>query len=262
MVDQTATVGLTLPSQVIDILIVLAIFAFAYLVHRLIIARVIDRIARASEVESGVASLWKYIALAIVMLIAGAFSASLVGAPSDIVYFAIGLILGTILFMLVLGLRDVLTNALAGYALMIYKPFRRGDMVVIDGKPGYVRDITTVYTEIVREDGIYYVPNSDLMKKSFLMMPLDALSKLTIDLKVRGDADMDVVEQLIKDAVRQCKEVAASPEPEVHLKEISEGNLTIEVVARVANPRKMLQVRSQILKAIKYSFENAGIQLL
>jgi len=256
------TVNLTVPSLVVDLLIVLAIFASAYLIYRFAVARVIDRIAKASGVESGVASFWKYVVLAIVMLMAGAFSAPFIGERATVAYFAIGLILGTILSMLVLGLKDVLVNALSGYALMVYKPFRRGDVVVIDDKLGYVRDITAVYTEIVREDGVYYVPNSELMKKSFLMKPLDALSKLTIDLKVKDNVDVDVVEQLIKDAIKQCKEVATTPEPEVYLREIGEGSLTIQVVARVANPRKMLQVRSQILKVIKYSFENAGIKLL
>jgi len=150
MINQTAAVGLALPGQVVDMLMVLAIFASAYLVYKLVIARVIDKIAKASGVESGVASFWKYIALAIVMLMAGAFSAPFIGGSSAMVYFAVGLILGTIFLMLILGSKDVLANALSGYALMVYKPFRRGDMVVIDGKPGYVRDITAVYTEIVR----------------------------------------------------------------------------------------------------------------
>jgi small-conductance mechanosensitive channel len=262
MVNQTATVGLALPSQVVDILIVLAVFTFAYLAHRLAIARVIDKIAKASGVESGVASFWKYVALAIVMLMAGAFSAPFIGGQPGVVYFAIGLMLGTILLMLVLGLKDVLANALSGYALMVYKPFRRGDTVVIDGKPGYVRDITAVYTEIVREDGIYYVPNSELMRKSFLMKPLDALSKLTIPLKIKGDADVDVVEQLIKDAVKQCEDAVATPEPEVYLKEISKDSFTMEVVIKAVNPRRARQIRSQILKAIKNSFQSAGIELL
>jgi len=262
MVNQTVTVGLPVPSQVVDMLIVLAIFASAYLAHRLIIARVIDKIAKASGVESGVASFWKYVALAIVMLMAGAFSTPFIGGQTGVVYFVIGLVLGTIFLMLILGSKDVLANALSGYALMVYKPFRRGDMVVIDGELGYVRDITAVYIEIVREDGIYYVPNSELMKKSFLMKPLDALSKLTIDLKVKSSANVDVVEQLIKDAVKQCKEVVTTPEPEIYLREISGGNLTIRIVAKVVNPRKTPQIRSQILKAIKHSFESAGIELL
>lgn len=262
MINQTAAVGLALPGQVVDMLMVLAIFASAYLIYKLVIAKVIDKIAKASGVESGVASFWKYIALAIVMLMAGAFSAPFIGGSSAMVYFAVGLILGTIFLMLILGSKDVLANALSGYALMVYKPFRRGDMVVVDGKPGYVRDITAVYTEIVREDGIYYVPNSELMKKSFLMKPLDALSKLTIDLKVKSDVDVDVVEQLIKDAIKQCREVATTPEPEVYVMEISRGSLTIRAVVRVVNPRRSPHVRSQILKSIKQSFENAGIQLL
>ena len=256
-------VSLALPSQVVvDLLVVLAIFVAAYLLYRFTIAKIIDRIVKASGVESGVASFWKYVALAIVMLLAGAFSASFIGMASNIVYFTLGLVLGAILLMLILGSKDILVNALSGYALMVYKPFKRGDMVVIDGKPGYVRDITAVYTEIVREDGIYYVPNSELMKKSFLMKPLDALSRLTITLKVKSNVDVDIVEQLIKEAVKRCEEIAPSPEPEVYLKEIGSDNLTIRIAVRITNPRRKLLIKSQILKAVKASFDNAGIQLL
>jgi small-conductance mechanosensitive channel len=262
MVNQTVTVGLALPSPVVNMLTVVVIFVSAYLMYRLVIAKVIDRIAKALSVESGIASFWRYIALAIVMLMAGSFSASFIEGQSAIAYFAIGLILGMTFLMLFLGSKDVLANALSGYALMVYKPFRRGDVVVIDGKPGYVRDITTVYTEIVREDGIYYVPNSELMKRPFLMKPLDALSKLTILLKIRGNADVDVVEQLIRDSVKQCGETVATPEPEVYLREIGKESFTMEVVIKAASPRRARQIRSQILKAIKNSFQSAGIEIL
>lgn len=251
-----------IPSQVVDLLVALAIFASAYVVYRLVIVKIIDKIVKVSGVESGIASFWKYIILAVVMLIAGVLAVPFIGGSLEVVYFALGLILGSIVLMLILGSREVLVNALSGYALMIYKPFKRGDMVVLDGELGYVRDITAVYTEIVREDGIYYVPNSELMKRSFLVKPMDSLSKLSISLKVGGNADVDVVEQLVKDAIKQFKEIATSPEPEVYVTDVDSQSLTIQVVIKAVNPRRVPHIRSQLLKIIKRSFENAGIKLL
>lgn len=250
-----------LPSQVVDLLIVLAIFASAYIVYRLVIAKIIDKIVKMSGIESGVASFWKYITLAIIMLIAGVLAVPFVGGFSEVVYFALGLILGAIVLMLILGSKDVLVNALSGYALMIYKPFKRGDVVAVNGEFGYVRDITVVYTEIVREDGVYYVPNSELMKKSFLVKPMDALSRLSISLKIGSDTDIDMVEQLIKDAIKQCKEITTIPEPEVYITNINGRFSTIQVVVKAVNPRRAPHIRSQLLKLIKRSFENAGIKL-
>ncbi|RLF07247.1 MAG: hypothetical protein DRJ60_03110 [Thermoprotei archaeon] len=250
-----------LPEQVLNVLIVLAIFALAYVIYRLVITRIIEGIVKRSGIETGVATFWKYIVLAITMLIAGVVSMPLVGGYTSATYFALGLVLGAIVLMLVLGSKDVLVNALSGYALMVYKPFKRGDMVVIDGKPGYVRDVTAVYTEIVREDGIYYIPNSELMKRPFIMRPVDAMSRLAIAVKVKSDADIDLAEQLIKDAVKQCKELVIPPEPEVYLTDINSQYSTLQVVVRVANPRRLPQARSRLLKMIRQAFINAGIQL-
>ncbi|MEM4576555.1 MAG: mechanosensitive ion channel family protein [Candidatus Nezhaarchaeales archaeon] len=250
----------TIPSHVINLLIVIAIFVVAYMLYRLIIAKVIDKVVKVSGVETGIASFWKYIALAIIMLISGLIAVPFVGGYSSAIYLALGLILGAIILMLILGSKDVLINALSGYALMMYKPFKRGDIVVIDGEPGYVRDITAVYTEVVREDGVCYIPNAELMKKSFTMRPLDVLSKLSILIRVKGDVNVDMAEELIKDAIKQCKEVATTPEPEVYLIDMSNDVLTMQVAVKVLNPRRIPQVRSQILKAIRQSFINAGIQ--
>lgn len=251
----------TIPSQVIDLLIVLVIFALAYIVYRLVIVKIIDKIVKMSGVESGVASFWKYITLTVIMMIAGALAASLVGGLSGIVYFAIGMVLGTIVLMLILGSKDVLINALSGYALMIYKPFKRGDVVVVNGELGYVRDITAIYTEIVREDGVYYVPNSELMKKPFLVKPMDSLSKLSIFLRIGSDADMDVVEQLIRDAIKQCRDISTTSEPEVHITDVNSQFSTIQIVVKAVNPRRVSHAKSQLLKTLKKSFESIGIKL-
>ncbi|RLF20632.1 MAG: hypothetical protein DRJ68_04845, partial [Thermoprotei archaeon] len=66
---------------------------------------------------------------------------------------------------------------------------------------------------------------------------------------------------LIKDAAKQCKELVVPPEPEVYLTDINSQYSTLQLIVRVANPRRMPQVKSKLLKLIKQAFINAGIQL-
>ncbi len=56
--------------------------------------------------------------------------------------------------------RKVLGQAVAGLFLLIMRPFKIGDRVVVSGEEGVVKDITTFYTLIEKQDGdLVLIPN-------------------------------------------------------------------------------------------------------
>ena len=61
-----------------------------------------------------------------------------------------------------LALKDAVTNLLNGILILIYQPFKEGDIVKIAGSPGRVGEINLRYIQIINEeDGKeYLVPNS------------------------------------------------------------------------------------------------------
>ncbi|MDI9619527.1 MAG: mechanosensitive ion channel family protein [Candidatus Nezhaarchaeota archaeon] len=250
------------PETVISLIMVFVVLGLAYTIYRLVVARIMDNIFRRFSVESSVAVFWRYVALVVIMLMATIMSISFFGELRATIYVILGIILGAIVFMLILGSKDVIMNALSGYALMLYKPFKRGEMILVDGKLGYVRDVSTIYTEIVREDGVHYIPNAELVKRSFVVKPMDSLSKMTLHFNVEVDADVELVEQIVKEAVKQCREVAPQPEPEVYLVDINGQCSKIKVVVKVVNPKKRLQAKSTLLRAIKEALMRAGIRVV
>src|SRR5262245_50583171 len=59
------------------------------------------------------------------------------------------------------GLRDTLSNMAAGLFLLIYRPFKAGEMVEVEGSKGVVDEVTIVNMQMTTTDGVRVImPNS------------------------------------------------------------------------------------------------------
>lgn len=70
--------------------------------------------------------------------------------------------LGLTGFALGFALRDILSNLLAGVLILLYKPFRRGDKILVSGLEGTVANIDLRYTILENEGKRILIPNSNL----------------------------------------------------------------------------------------------------
>jgi small-conductance mechanosensitive channel len=65
-------------------------------------------------------------------------------------------------FALGFALRDILSNVLAGFLILFYRPFSAGDLINVLGLEGRVVDIDLRYTKLDSGDKIFLIPNSSL----------------------------------------------------------------------------------------------------
>jgi small conductance mechanosensitive channel len=65
-------------------------------------------------------------------------------------------------FALGFALRDVLSNVLAGFLILFYRPFNRGDLISVAGMEGRVIGVDLRYTSLDAGDKRVLVPNSNL----------------------------------------------------------------------------------------------------
>jgi len=70
--------------------------------------------------------------------------------------------LGLTGFALGFAFRDALSNVLAGTLIVLYRPFQRGDDIMVVGFEGTVTRIDLRYTTLQRGDKTYLIPNSTL----------------------------------------------------------------------------------------------------
>jgi small conductance mechanosensitive channel len=62
-----------------------------------------------------------------------------------------------------LAFKEVLTNFLSGILILVYRPFRGGDHVTIEGNDGNVSEVNLRYTVLVSQGERILIPNSKVL---------------------------------------------------------------------------------------------------
>ena len=97
----------------------------------------------------------------------GVFTIGVVTGLGTIGVDVMGLIasLGLIGFAVGFALKDTISNTLAGVLLLVYDPFKRGDVISIAGHRGTVVEVDMRYTTLDTAEQLILVPNSQLLNK-------------------------------------------------------------------------------------------------
>jgi small-conductance mechanosensitive channel len=70
--------------------------------------------------------------------------------------------LGLVGFALGFALKDLLSNFLAGFLILMYNPFVRGDFIIVTGQEGLVTEINLRYTILQTDERKVLIPNATL----------------------------------------------------------------------------------------------------
>jgi small conductance mechanosensitive channel len=127
--------------------------------------------------------------------------------------------------------KDTLSNFAAGLLLLIYRPFRAGHVIEVEGSLGTVREMTIVNTEMTTNDGIRVIlPNSKVWGAKIINYSLSERRRLEMTMKVR-DEDVGEAIRVIKSALAEDGRVLQSPPPSVRVSSITNNSASLVVWA-------------------------------
>jgi small-conductance mechanosensitive channel len=122
------------------------------------VERVVSRLAAVRGLDTSLASFLSGTARVVLLLVGAIMALGTMGV--DVTALVAGL--GLTGFAVGFALRDIISNALSGILILIYKPFRHGDHVTVDSHEGQVCEINLRYTVLDTEDKKIFVPNATL----------------------------------------------------------------------------------------------------
>jgi small-conductance mechanosensitive channel len=165
-----------------------------------------------------------------------------------------------------LGLQKLAANYIAGFAILLDKSIKLGDMVTVDGKFGTVIEVTSRYVVVRSLDGIdAIVPNETLVTTTVLNHSLHRHRlKIAIPVQVAHGADVERALALLVDAARAEPRVIrdAGRAPEALVVGFGEAGVNLELGVWIADPENgQGNVRSAILVRALASFAEVGIAL-
>lgn len=161
------------------------------------------------------------------------------------------------------GLQNIVNNFVSGLMLLFERPFKVGDVVVVDNETGTVRKIglrSTLIETFDRSELI--VPNSQFISgKVTNWTRSNHIARIKIAVGVAYGSDVELVLSLLKEAGQTDPRVLVNPEPNPLFLRFGESALEFELHTWIADVKDLLSVRSHLCQEIASRFRLAGIEI-
>lgn len=158
------------------------------------------------------------------------------------------------------AMSGTLSHFAAGVMVLIFKPYRVGDLVDIQGTVGTVKEIQVFNTVIDSLDNKrVIIPNG--IATSGIMTNLSANGKLRVDLNVAMpyEEDFDKIQNIIRGALDKVPNKLPD-EPTIEIEKFDENNVLL-AVRPYATDANYWGVYFDSYKEIKKAFGEAGIEV-
>ena len=177
-----------------------------------------------------------------------------------------GLLVGAGFLGIVIGTaaRTTIGSFIAGFVLMFSRPFEIGDWVEINDDEGIVTDITIINTRIRNAAGEEIViPNESVANATVTNLTSFERLRLSVDVGVDYDADIETTEQVITRALPEATHVLANPTPQVIPKSFGDSAVVLECRFWIEHPSaaKRAMATAAVVREVKAALDEAGIKI-
>jgi len=161
------------------------------------------------------------------------------------------------------GLQSVVNNFVSGLILLVERPIKVGDWIVVSGGEGYVKNIKVRSTEIETFDrATVIVPNSSLISEPVQNWThSDTIGRIKILVGVSYNADPRQVEEILVNCATVHEDVLAHPAPWVVFSDFGASSLDFELRAYLRDVDRVARVSSSLRFEIFYALKAAGIEI-
>lgn len=161
------------------------------------------------------------------------------------------------------GLQNVVGNFVAGVIMLVERPVKVGDWVVVDGTEGVVRRISVRATEVQTFRGAsLIIPNSEFISRVVVNWTLtDRTTRVEIKVGVGYDADARLVHDLLLRVAAEHPMVLRDPEPFVAFHDFGASSLEFELRFFLADTDAIQAVRKEMRMRILDMFRKHRIEI-
>ena len=150
-----------------------------------------------------------------------------------------------------MSLQGSLSNFAGGVLILIFKPFKVGDYIVVGNLEGTVRTIELLYTKLTTVDN------------KVVMLPNGALSNsniVDIEMSIGYSSDLKLAKNILSDILAADNSILKDKEVKVIVKSLDESCVTLETRAWVKT-EDYWDTRFALLEEYKSEFDKNGIEI-
>jgi small-conductance mechanosensitive channel len=163
-----------------------------------------------------------------------------------------------------LAAQDTLANMIAGFVILVDRPFRVGDRIEIGaGVVGDVREIGLRSTRLLMFDNnLLVIPNAELVKSRITNLSYpDPPMRVLLRFDVAYGSDLAPVRTILLDAARSHPDILAAPPPQVAVTKISDTAVELTLVARAKSFALQWGAETALREEVYAMFLRNGIRV-
>ena len=160
-----------------------------------------------------------------------------------------------------LALQGSLANFAGGVLIMIFKPFKLGDLVEAQGEIGVVKEIeifTTKLTGLSNKEII--IPNASLSNGNIVNYTTEGTRRVDLVIGVSYDADIKKTKEVLLNVLTSHPKVLKDPAPGVTVSELADSSVNF-AVRPWCNTEHYWDVYFEVTESVKLELDKAGIEI-
>ena len=170
-------------------------------------------------------------------------------------------LIGSIGLTIGLALQGSLSNFAGGVLILILKPFRIGDFIVVGDKEGTVITIDIIYTKVVTIDNkVIVFPNGTLANANIVNVTDEPTRRLDLIIPIGYNDDIRSVKKELLTICQQTESVLQDQPIDLFVSNY--GDDAVEIALRVwVKKEDYFPTKGELLENIKYMFDEKGFTI-
>ncbi len=221
------------------------------------VTKIVSKKLNSSKVDKTVASFFKSLvsaALKVMLLIA---VASTVGIDTT----SFVAIIGAITFAIGFALQGSLGNLAGGIMILIFKPYKVGDIIDVQGFVGYVEEIQVFRTTIIAMDRkTHMIPNGLISNGSITNMSTKGVLRVNMKAWIGYNDDINLAREVALKVMHDHPLVEETPAPKVRVFQLEKDAIVLGIHP-YSGVMELWDVYFEIQEQIAIAFREAGISI-
>ena len=129
-----------------------------------------------------------------------------------------------------LALQGSLANFAGGVLMLVFKPFKVGDLIESQGQTGTVQEIQIFNTILLTPDNkTIILANGAVSNGTIINYSKHGTLRVDITLAVSPDNDIQKVKKVVEDVMLSHNKVLKDPKPTVNIQKMGDGMVTLSI---------------------------------
>ena len=160
-----------------------------------------------------------------------------------------------------LALQGSLANFAAGVLMIIFRPYKLGDLVNVAGTDGFVEEVEVFTTVLRTPDKIkIIIPNGQIMSGQIINYTESEKRRMELTVGIGYGDDIDKAREVLLEAVKASEYVLDDPAPSISVAELGDSSVNLAVRPWVLSAT-YAPASHELNERVKKALDAAGLNI-